>query len=291
MADPLYNTIASQLAALGLGALAPVSPSGEPTGWLADQIRQGYDSIDELMINLQSTDVFRQRFGVIFEQQRRAAAGQPTYVMSPAEVIEYERRASQMMQAANLPAWFYDQPEDFNNLILRDMSIAELEERIVQTYEYVQNALPEVRAKFQEFYGVAQGDAALAAYVLDPERTTANLERARRSAYTAGLADRFDIALSRAVSERIAQLPQTEAGIVAGLQQISAQQGLFDEGVFETTDLSAENEGVASVFEADADAMRAIERRRASRTASSRATAGGAAQTARGVVGAGTATY
>lgn len=290
MADPIYNTIATQLRAIGLGALATTDSQGNPSGWLADQIRQGYDSLDELMLNLQATDVYRERFGVIFEQQRRAAAGQPVYVMSPAEVIEYERTAAQLMKAANLPAWFYDQPEDFNSLILRDMSVRELEERIVQTYEYVQNAPPEVRAKFTEYYGVAQGEAALAAYILDPERTTANLERARRTAYTAGMAQRYDLALSQAMAERVAQLPQTEAGIVQGLQQVASQRGLYEEGLFERGELTADD-GIAAVFDADAEALTAIERRQMQRQAPNRAATGGAVQTQRGVVGAGTASY
>lgn len=291
MADPIFTTIASQLRSLGLGALAPVGPSGEPAGWLADQLRQGYDSIDELMLNLQATDVFRDRFGIISDQQARAAKGEPVYVMSPSEVIEYEQRASQMMRAANMPEWFYDQPSDFHALMRRDMSLQELETRIVQTYEYVQNAPPEVRAKFSEYYGIGQGDAALAAYVLDPERTAANLERARRTAYTAGLGQRYDLALSQATAERIAQLPQTEAGIVQGLQQISAQNDLFQEGIFEEGDLSADVEGVNAVFEADSEAMTAMQRRQIQRQNVSRAPSGGAATTQRGVVGAGTAAY
>jgi hypothetical protein len=291
MANPLYQTIASQLQALGLGALAPVTGDGEPAGWLADQLRQGYDTVDELMLNLQQTDIFRQRFSAITEQQARAAKGEPVYVMSPAEVIQYERTATQLMRAANMPAWFYDQPSDFADLMRRDVSPKELEERIVQSYEYVQNAPPEVRQKFSEYYGVAQGDAALAAYILDPERTTANLERARRAAYTGGMAQRYDIALSQAASERIAQLPQTEGGITAGLEQIAQLNPLFDENLFEGNDLSAEHQGVQSTFEGNSAATTAIERRRIQRQAPARATTGGAAQTQRGVVGAGSASY
>lgn len=286
--DPLFSSLKSFLDSIGLGALATLGPNGEPAGWLWDQMRQGFDTSDELMINLQQTDIFKNRFGAIVEQERRAAAGLPQYVMTPAEVLQYEKTVTEMMTAAGMPSWFYDQPEDFQSLILNNMSTKEVEDRIVQSYEYVRNAPIEVRQKFEEFYGVGQGDAALAAYVLDPSRTTGALEQARRSAYTAGLAERFDMSISRQMAERVAQLPRTEAGIVEGLQNVNAQRGLYDESPFEATDLTAD-QGLAAQFEGDAGAIDAIQRRQIERSAAQRAATGGAIITNRGLTGAGTA--
>lgn len=285
MANPLFDMLAAELASVGLGALF-TTRNGQPGGWLWNQIQSGNDTSEMIMLALEQTDVFKDRFAVIVEQKKRAGAGQPVYVMSPAEVIEYENRARQIMSAAGMPDWFYDQPDDFNQLILNDISVVELERRVVQAYEYVNNAPDEVRQKFREFYGVAAGDKALAAYVLDPGRTTAQLERAVRTAYTAGMAERFDLTLSKSASDRIAQLPRTEAGIVQGLEEIARQGGLFDEGLFETTDLSAEVEGVASVFEGDAGATTRLQRRQIERAAPRQATTGGAALTNEGLVGA-----
>lgn len=287
--DPIFNLLASQLSSLGLGALFTVGPNGEPGGWLMDQLRQGFDTSDELMLALANTDVFRNRFGVITEQQRRAAAGQPEYVMSPAEVIEYETKIRQTAQAAGVPAWMFDTPEEIGKLILNNISANEFAQRVQQTYDYVRVAPPEVRSYFEQFAGVGQGDSMLAAYVLNPERTISQLDQIRRSAYTAGMADRFDVAITRQAAEQIAQLPQTEAGIVEGLRQVAAQSALYDEGLFETGDLTAAREGVASVFEGDAAATTALQRRQATRAAVDRAATGGAAVTQRGVVGAGSA--
>lgn len=285
--NPDFNILANQLRAIGLGALFTVRADGTPSGWLWEQFQAGVDTEAELMAAIQQTDVFRNRFGVIIEQQRRAAAGQPGIVMTPGEVLEYEARVSQVMRAGGLPTWFYDQPQDLHTLILNDMSVAEVEQRVAQGFEYVDNAPPEVRAKFEEFYGVAQGDAALAAYVLDPTRTTAQLERATRTAYASGMAQRFDLALGRLAAERIADQPRTEAGIVEGLTQVAAQAGLFEASPFEQNTITAEDQGVRSVFEGDAEATRDIERRAVSRRAGNRAATGGAVLTQQGLTGAG----
>lgn len=285
--DPIYNMLASELQALGLGELISVGPTGQPRGWLWNQLQKGFDTSEELMLALEQTDAFKDQFKVIVAQKERAAKGLATYVMSPAEVIEYRERAKQLMSAAGLPSWFYDEPDDFNELMLNDISIVELEKRSVQAFEYVQNAPAEVRDKFTEFYGVKDGPAALAAYVLDPKRTTAQLEKATRTAYTAGMAKRFDIELTKAAATKIAELPRTESGIVEGLSTIASQENIFRDGLFEDGSLEATDEGVRAVFEGDADALRDIERRRQQRSGGNRAGTGGAVATNRGLIGAG----
>lgn len=287
--NSMFQTLGQQLRDMGLGALFTVDAQGTPGGWLWQQMQAGVDTAEELQAALQQTDVYRERFGVIVEQQQRAAKGEAVYVMSPQEVIEYEHTAKQLMRKAGLPTTFYDRPEDFNKLILSDISVSELDQRLGQAYEYVQAAPPEVRQAFTDFYGVAQGDAHLAAWALDPDRTLTDINRATRTAYTGGMAKRFDIQLGRDAAQRIADLPKTEAGITEGLENISAQADLFREGVFDTTDLTAENHGVASVFEADAEASKAIERRLIQRKNIDRSSTGGAALTNQGLIGAGTA--
>lgn len=286
--DQLFATLASYLQGMGLGALATVDSQGNPGGWLWDQMRQGLDDDAELAISMQQTDVWKNRFGAIVEQQARAARGLPQYVMTPDDVLRYERAVTESMTAAGLPSWFYDQPEDFQKLILANISADEVGQRIRQSYEYVENAPPEVRQKFEEFYGVGQGDAALAAYVLDPSRTLAQLEKAQRSAYVAGLSKRFDLNVTRSMADRIAELPRSEDGIVQGLTQINAQRGLYAESPFEATDLTAD-QGLAAQFEGDSDAINEIQKRQIERSAPGRAATGGAIVTNRGLTGAGTA--
>ena len=283
-----FNALSAYLRNIGLDSLFSVDAQGNPSGWLWQQLQAGVDNSDELSIAIQSTDAFRDRFGVITQQQKRAAQGEPVYVMSPAEVLEYERTVSQMMSAAGLPPTFYDEPKDFHRLILDNMSPAEVSERITQAYDYVLSAPPEVRAAFDQFYGTGNGDAQLAAWALDPDRTVRDIQRATRTAYAAGMSERFDIKIDRAAAERIADLPMTEAGIVEGMKQVASMSPVFNEGLGDMgTDLTAET-GVEAVFEGSGEAQSAISRRLLRRSAANRTSTGGAATTQQGVVGVGT---
>ena len=107
------------------------------------------------------------------------------------------------------------------------------------------------------------------------------------TAYVGGMARRFDIQLDQAGARRIADLPTTSEGITSGLRNIAAQADIFTEGIGETTDLTAGDQGIAAQFEGDAAANRQIERRVLERQASNRAGTGGAVIGSGGVVGAG----
>lgn len=286
--DATFETLASYLRDMGLGALFSIDHQGNPGGWLWEQMEQGFDSPDELLVRLEQTDVYRERFGVILQQKERAAAGEPVYVMSPAEVLAYERQVTQMMSRAGMPTWFYDEPADFHKLILADMSPQEVSERIDDAYEFVLSAPPEVRQTFEEYYGVNQGDAALAAFALDPERTLRDINKATRTAYVGGMAKRFDIQVDQGAARRIAELPLTQEGVTSGLRQVASQADIFDEGITETRDITA-NDGVAAQFEGDAEANRIMEQRVIERRSIDRSSTGGAAIGSQGVVGAGSA--
>ena len=282
-----FQMIAGYLRDIGLDSLFSTDSAGNPSGWLWDQIQAGIDTTEELRFAIEQTDVFKDRFAVIEAQKKQAAAGGPGVIMSPSEVLEYEERISQMMSAAGLPPTFYDQPSDFHQLILNDMSPTEVQDRITQAYDYVLSAPPEVRQAFEDFYGVGQGDAQLAAWALDPDRTVRDIEKATRTAYAGGMANRFDIQMDQAAASNIADLPMTEAGMVEGFKQVAAMQNVFTEGLGDSgTDLTQQS-GVDSVFEGDADATAAIQRRVMRRRAVGRAATGGAVTTQEGVVGVG----
>ena len=283
-----YGQLASLLTRIGLGALFEIDSQGNPGGWLWDQIQAGVDTESEIMMAIESTDVFRARFGVIQEQQKRAAAGEPIYVMSPADVLQYEDTVRKQMAAAGLPSTFYDQPQDFHKLILADMSPTEVQQRITQAYDYVLSAPPEVRSAFNDFYGVGNGDAQLAAWALDSERTVRDITKATRTAYSAGMAERFDVKIDRATAERIADLPTTEAGIVEGMRQVASMTDVYTRGIGETGDITT-TDGVDAVFDGSSEAAKKISRRIGERKAIDRSSTGGAIVTREGVVGAASA--
>ena len=279
-----FRTLASFLSSIGLSDLFSYV-NGRPSGWLWDQIVGGVTNVEELLIGLQQTDSFKQRFPIIDFQQQQNAQGIPTRVMTPSEVLTYESEVTNAFRRAGLPSWFYDNPvEDVQARIQSGLSPEAIVERVDTAYSYVVNAPVEVRQKFEEFYGVANSDAALAAYILDPEKTIASLEKAQRTAYTAGIGQQYQIPLSQQQAQTIAEMPLTEAGITQGLQDVAQQSGLYQESVGETTDLTTET-GVASVFGADVEATTALERRATQRQTVGQGSQGGAVLTQTGVIG------
>jgi len=281
-----FETLATTLTNIGLGDLFSVDSSGNPSGWLWNQIQAGVDTDEEIAVAIKQTDIYKNRFSVIVEQEKRAREGGAGYIMSEIDVLNYEEEVRGYMVAAGLPPSFYDDPKDFTKLILSNLSPLEVQKKVVAAYDYVLSAPPEVRTAFEEFYGVGSGDAQLAAWALDPERTVRDITKATRTAYAAGMSERFDIGIDRATAERIADLPLTEGGITEGMKQVASLSNVFTEGIGEVNDITS-NDGVASVFEGSGEAQKAINRRVGERRSIERSATGGAIVTREGVIGSG----
>jgi hypothetical protein len=285
-ADQAFGLLAQQLENIGLGELFKYD-GGKPSGWLWQQIQAGVDTSEELMAAIQSTTAFKDRFGVIVEQQKRAAKGEPVYVMSPAEVIEYEQRVKQVMKSAGFPAGFYDEPSDFHKLILQDMSAAEVEQRVMDAFDYVESAPPEVKQAFNNYFGTGAGDKALAAWALDPERTVRDIRKATRTAFAAGISQRFDVAINRTSAERIAELNMSDDEVRRRMEAVAQAAPIYTESIGETGNDITSDDGVSSIFEADAEATAQMSRRTMMRQGANQRSTGGAVVTQEGVVGAG----
>ena len=289
-ARQMFQMMTSYLTDLGLGSLASVNAQGNPTGWLWQQIMAGVDTADELVMAIEQTDVWKDRFSVIVAQRERAAQGLPGQVMTVSEVLAYERQAEAVLRNAGLPKWFYDEPGDIGKYILAGFSVAEMSERLGGAWDRVRETDPLVRDAFEDYYGIGNGDAAMAAFFLDPERTLASIEKASRTAYTAGFGQRYGINMDRATAERIASTSRTEQGIDEGLRQVASMDRVFQTGFTERDQLTAETTGVGAVFDGSGEAQRDIERRVAGRRRNDQSSLGGAAITREGLTGVRTAT-
>lgn len=254
---------------------------GDLAGWAADELRKGYDDVVVLQ-HLREQDAFKSRFKVIFDRQDK---GLPA--ISPAQVIEYERTAAQLMGRFGMPRGFYDNPADFHDLLLKDVSPAELQVRLEQGYAQVVSAPQEVRDVFRDFYGV-DGDNALASFFLDPEKSQPVLETKLAAAQDAGAGRRFGFDLNYDQADRLARVGVGQDQAAKGFLQLNSQAGLYHEGFGEHTDLTAEEEGVRATFGLDAEAQRVVDRRAQGRQAQFGG-GGGASDGKTGVSGAGSA--
>jgi hypothetical protein len=253
---------------------------GDLTEWAMGEIRKGYGQ-EKVLQDLRETPSYKTRFKVI---QDRADAGLPP--ISPAQVVEYERTAAQLMGRYGVPRGFYDKPEDFHDLLLRDVSAQELQSRLESGYARVLTAPPEVRSVFKDFFG-ADSNQALAAFFLDPDKAQPVLEQQLAAGLDAGAGRRLGYDVTKDTAMKLASVGISEDEAAKGFLQLSGQKGLFAENFGEQTDIT-QDQGAEAVFGLSADAQRKIDRRTQERTAAFNGQ-GGALQTNEGVRGAGAA--
>ena len=266
-----FDSISSVLNRYGLGGLAP---------WARGLIQEG-STAARVELELYDQPTFQERFPAIFTRQESGLAP-----ISPAEYIEYEQVAGQMMRQAGFPPGFYDSPTDFTKLIGADVSVSELSDRVLQSFRDVGEGDENVRNAYTQFFGV-NGIAALAAYHLDPNVAAPVLERQAQTARIAGAAWSIDIDIQHTRAEDLVDRRISEAEAFAGFRQLNELRSLFDETLGEGTDLDIAREGVDATFGLSSTATRVLETRRRGRVNSLRG-GGGALIESSGVIGLGT---
>jgi hypothetical protein len=250
--------------------------------WAWQQIVDGHGA-DQVIQSLRQQPAYAERFkGMAIRQ----ANGLPA--VSEGEYIAYERQAGQLMRAAGMPVGFYDSPDDYANLIGKDVSVNELNQRITGAYTRVAQAPVEVRDAFANFFGPT-GDTAFAAYFLDADRAAPMLEKAVTEAEIAGTGARFGIGISADVASRLADVGVNLNTASQGFQTLAAQSALFRESVTEAKDLEMGVEGVNAAFGVNATDAEAVARRKEERAAAVGGSTNQAGVSAQGIVGLGSA--
>lgn len=234
--------------------------------WAWQQIQSGYTN-ERILQNLRDTDQYKQRFSGM--ELRRAAGFN---AITEAEYIGYETQARQLMRAAGMPAEFYDQPNDFANLIGNDVSPSELNARVNEGYLAAAQAPPEVRQQLRDLYGVGEGQ--LAAYFLDPDRALPLLQRQFAASQVSGAGVQTGYgALSAAEAEGIVSYGVSGDQARQGFGALVENEELFDTLPGEQDGLISREAQLGAVFGDDARARQQIERK-----AGARRSAGSGAQ-------------
>lgn len=256
----------------GLGSLAD---------WLRQKIVAGA-SDSQILLELYDQPAFRQRFPAI--EARRAAGLTP---LNPTEILAYEQQVSQLVHLSGLPASFASSTYA-QDLLAHDVSVAELSARIEQGFLKVSEAPQEVRDAFSRYFGV-NGDNAIAALFLDPDKSLPELEKMAMSSYVGGIGSRFGVNLGLSKAREIADTGLSEAAIWQGYRQLDSLSPLFTETLGERTDLTKESTGVDAVFGTQPGAEGTLDQRRRSRVNAFGGGGGGAYATSKGVTGLGVA--
>ncbi|MBM4407751.1 MAG: hypothetical protein FJ038_03920 [Chloroflexi bacterium] len=225
---------------------------GSEAQWAWDLIIQGVGQV-QLLQELREREAYQTRFaGMALRREQGRAA------ISEGEYIAWERQAEQLGRAAGLPEEFFTR-EFFAQQIGYDRSINELSAIYTNAYKAVVEAPPEVRAAFNEFTGV-MGDAAFAAYLLDPERSVAGIERMAQKAIVSGNAATFGFEVGEGLADQIVSRGIQGGQALQAFQQINDRRDYFRETVSDTQDVTA-TEAIEAQFGTDPDANRVVNRR------------------------------
>lgn len=229
------------------------------------KIITGNSTVDDIGIQLRDDPTFQARFPA---NQALKAAGKPQYSVS--QYLRLESDYKQVLQNAGMPPGFYDQPNDFQNFIINDVSPDEVGARASLGYQAVKQSSPQVVAEFKRLYGVNEGE--LAAYFIDPERMRPTFDRyeAERQARAAQIAAQATTQAGLTVSQQ-----QAEDLARAGVTPEQAQRDfavLGDTRELFSTTLAGETaitqqEQIAGTFNTNAEARQKIAARRRGRQA------------------------
>jgi hypothetical protein len=187
----------------------------------------GLSNEDEAWLWIQEQPAFQKRFPAFkaLQEQNRA--------ISAAQYIELERNYVEVMRASNLPKQFFDNPDDFTDLIKNNVSANEFQDRIQKGYQRVAQAAPEVRTAFKQYFGV-DGDAALAAFFIDPERSAPALMKAAAAAEIGAAALQSNTNIDLNYATKLSNMGISYTDALDGLRRMEQQRSLFVGGINET---------------------------------------------------------
>lgn len=232
-------------------------------GWAMDQIRSGA-SADEIIQALRDRPEYKARFPGM-DTRRTNGLG----ALSEDEYIAYENQTKDYMQRAGMPSGLYDDPGDFSGIIGNFANVGQVADRIQKGYQMVAEAPPEVRQYMASHFGV-EGDAALAAYFLDPTRNEPLLIKAAQTATIGGYGMRQGLDISTAMASNVADMGLSTQQIQAGTQQAGMMGGLqqqtVDEAAAKAAGLTADTL-VGATFGVDAATRQTVEGRLGTRKA------------------------
>lgn len=273
-----YAIIQNALAKYGLGGKAL-------SDWVIQSLRNN-NPIEQVLLQLEDRPEFKAAFPEIEARRKREAeTGVRLQPIGPAEILAWRSGAKALMRTYGLPEEFYSSNKAFQDMIVGDVSLEELNSRLDAVSTRVANAPPQIREVFGQIFG-AQTDRALYLVATNEDLALPVLENMVRQAEAGGAARRLGFSLTQPEMARVAGLNITYDQAVEGFAELDDQRQLFAETLYETEDFTVGDEGVAAAFRLEGGQE---VRRRGEARAAETGGAGGAASGERGVAGLGSA--
>ena len=232
----VIQTVQALFAQYGLGSLNSV---------IEQYARMDY-SPDAIGILLRETPEYKARFPAMASLIAKKRA------ITEADYIDYERKSAGLERQYGLPTGML--MGSVTNLLENEVSMTELNDRVVLASAAAIQAPEELKTTFRDFYGIDTGG--LAAYFLDPKIAAPLLEKQFASTLIGTEARRQGVGLDVYGAENLQQLGITQEQARTGFQQVARAQPLT-EG---RGDVVSQKELIQGTFGASEEARQATER-------------------------------
>jgi len=282
-----FKSLASYLTSLGLADLFTIDANGNPGGFLYDQMVNGVETPGELQIALESNDVFKKRYKIIFDMRERANKGETVEVPTVNQVRDYEINYARTMSQFGVPASFYDSFEDAHKAIATNLTVQQITNRIDNSYKIVQSMPQEIKDVFNEYYGDMAGEQGLLMAILDPTKANDVLEKSTKAAVFGGFGKKQNIIFSKTQSEQYAQQGRDVSYAAGDAAKVAQLTGLQSSTFGESSNIISEDAAFKAGALSDTDAAQQLEDRLMGRQLRQRDTTGGAYVSTSGTLGLG----
>lgn len=193
-----------------LGALAT---------YIDEQIKNDV-SEDMLMLQIYDRPEYKAKFPGM-EALRKAGK-----TITEKEYMGIEKQMQQTARFFDLPAGFYDGPEDFGDLIGKQVSAKEFQDRLQVGQDLARSLNPGVKKALTDLYGVGEG--AITAYVLNADRALSLIQKQAKAAQFVGMAREQGFGLRDITAETATNIAGTTA--YANLTEQQLQKSLQQAG-------------------------------------------------------------
>jgi hypothetical protein len=210
-----YDLLYEQFNQYGLGSL--VTP-------LKELIVQNVPPA-EFTIRLRESKPYQNRFAA--NKQRIAKGLRP---LTEAEYIGTEDAYQEVMRRYGLPESYYAQTVDpetgikiqkgFEQLLAGDVSVSELEDRVMTAQNRVINAAPEIARTLRQYYPEI-GNSDILAYTLDPEKAISDIRRKVTAAEIGGAAAMAGLGADVTRAEELARYGVTGEAARQGFRTVA----------------------------------------------------------------------
>lgn len=219
---------------------------GSLSGALKEFILRGDTDSNTLMLDLQGTDAWKQRFA---GNEALRAAG--LNVLSPQEYLATETAYAQVLKQYGLPTGFYDDPSDFSKWIGSSVSPSELQQRASIYSDLANREDPSIQAQLLSM-GLSQGD--LMAWLMDPSRAMPLLQRKYQTALIGAAGRRAGVVSTD--PNHLAEIGITEQQAIQGFGQIADELPTLTQLGHIYGDSFNESDAERAVFDQNAAAVK-----------------------------------